>query len=82
MRKLDIDSTYLVTKKETFMNGLVKIEIKEIYTELSKEDIKELEKKIDSLNRVINGGKDYFFQITTWYHLIKLSDFEIKYTQN
>lgn len=79
MKKLDLNNTYIVTQKEAFMNGLVKIEIKEIYTELSKEGIKELEKKIDSLNRVINGGKDYFFQITTWYRLIKLSDFEVKY---
>lgn len=78
MKKLEIDTTYLIIKKYSLMNE-TKITIEEIYEDVSEDNIENLKKIVDSLNRKENGPKDFYFQITTWYYLYKLTDFEVKY---
>lgn len=76
MKKLDLMDTYIIIKKETIViNSITKTEIKEAYTNVSRKDIKELEKKVNSLNKAIERKNNTCFQISSWYYLIKLSNF-------
>lgn len=81
MRKLNLENTYLIVKTYTLLDE-TKITIDSIYENVLEEDIKELEKIVDDLNRKENGHKDFYFQITDWFYLKKLSDFKIEYIVN
>lgn len=78
MKKLETNITYLIVKKYCLMDE-TKITIEEIYENVSEKDINELKKIVDNFNRKENESKNYSFQITTWYYLYKLTDFEVKY---
>lgn len=76
MIALNMDNIYFIIKINTYEEK-VYVEIRNIYTDVSTEDIKTLKKKVNDLDKKYNKDKER----KTYYFLIKGTDFEVKYNK-
>lgn len=76
MIELNMNDVFLVIKRDIYANK-VYVEIRDIYTDVSIEDVKKLRKKIDNLDKKYDKGKER----ETNYFLIQGTDFEVEYNR-